>query len=41
MSEGDFAETALCVLVEHARLDPGVRQPVQEQMGLRQVGRGA
>lgn len=40
MGKGKFAETALRVLVKYTRLNPGVRQPVQEQMGLRQIGRG-
>ncbi|GAB4509084.1 MAG: hypothetical protein Tsb0026_08710 [Sulfuricaulis sp.] len=39
MGEGDFTETTLRVLIEYTRLDPGMRQLMQKQMGLRQVGR--
>ncbi len=40
MGEGKLAETALRMFVEHTSLDPGVRQLVQKQMSLRQIGRG-
>jgi len=41
MGERDLAQSALGMLVEHARFDAGLRQPVQEQMRLRQIRRGA
>ena len=40
MGEGEFTETTLRVFIQDACLDSGMREPVQEQMGLRQVGRG-
>jgi hypothetical protein len=39
--EGEFAETALRVFIENARLNPGVREPVQKEMSLRQIRRAA
>ena len=41
MGERDLAQSALRMLVEHARFDAGLRQPVPEQMRLGQVRCGA
>lgn len=41
MNEGYLPETALRVFIEHERLDTRLRQAMQQQVGLGQVGRGA
>ena len=40
VGEWELAETTLRVFIENARLDPGMGQPMQQEMGLRQVRRG-
>jgi len=41
MSKRDFAQSALCMLIQHSRRDTGLREPVQQEVGLRQIRRGA
>jgi len=40
MGERELTKSALRMFIENARLDPGVSEPMQKEMGFRQVGRG-
>ena len=41
MSKRDFAQSALCMLIQNPRRDTSLREPVQQEVGLRQIRRGA